>query len=50
MNKLAVKNRAFYIDGKKTKIIAGDIHYFRIAKEDWGKRLGLAKDFGLNTI
>lgn len=50
MNKLEVKNRAFYIDGKKTKIIAGDIHYFRIAKEDWGKRLDLAKDFGLNTI
>lgn len=50
MNKLEVKDRAFYIDGKKTEIIAGDIHYFRIHPADWGKRLDLAVDFGLNTV
>ncbi len=49
-NKLEIKNGAFYIDGVKTEIISGDIHYFRIHQNDWEKRLDLAVDFGLNTI
>jgi len=50
MNKLTFDRDSFYLDGKPFKMIAGDIHYFRIHQNDWEKRLDLAVDFGLNTI
>lgn len=50
MNKLTFDRDNFYLDGKPFRMIAGDIHYFRIHQNDWEKRLTLAKDFGLNTI
>ena len=50
MNKLTFDKDNFYLDGKPFRIIAGDIHYFRIHQNDWAKRLDLAVDFGLNTI
>lgn len=50
MNKLTFDRNQFYLDGEPFRIIAGDIHYFRIHPNDWKKRLQLAKDFGLNTI
>ena len=50
MNNLTFDKNSFYLDGKPFRIIAGDIHYFRIHQNDWAKRLDLAVDFGLNTI
>lgn len=50
MNKLTFDRDNFYLDGKPFRIIAGDVHYFRIHQNDWAKRLDLAIDFGLNTI
>lgn len=50
MNKLTFDRDNFYLDGKPFRLIAGDIHYFRIHENDWAKRLDLAVDFGLNTI
>ena len=49
-NKLTWDRNTFYLDGEPFRIIAGDIHYFRIHQNDWGKRLDLAVDFGLNAI
>ncbi len=50
MSKLSFDKDLFYLDGKPFRMIAGDFHYFRIHENDWGKRLDLAVDFGLNTI
>ena len=50
MNKLTFDRDSFYLDGTPFKIIAGDIHYFRIHKNDWGRVLDLALEFGLNTV
>lgn len=50
MNKLTFDRNSFYLDGEPFRMIAGDIHYFRIHQNDWAKRLDLAVDFGLNTI
>ncbi len=50
MNKLTFDRNTFYLDGEPFRIIAGDIHYFRIHEKDWEKRLDLALDFGINTI
>ena len=50
MNKLTFDKNSFYLDGEPFRMIAGDIHYFRIHQNDWAKRLDLAVDFGLNTV
>jgi len=50
MNTLTFDRDNFYLNGEPFRIIAGDIHYFRIHPNDWEKRLDLAVDFGLNTI
>lgn len=50
MNNLTFKDNCFYLDDDPFHIIAGDIHYFRIPKNDWERVLDLALDFGLNTI
>ncbi|MBQ4354853.1 MAG: beta-galactosidase [Clostridia bacterium] len=50
MKKFSFDRDHFYIDGKPLRVIAGDIHYFRIHPEDWKERLALARDFGLNTV
>lgn len=50
MNNLTLDKNGFYLDGEPFRIISGDIHYFRIHRNDWEKRLRLAVDFGLNTV
>ena len=50
MDILTFDKKGFYLGGKPYRIIAGDIHYFRIPKSRWEHTLDLALDFGLNTI
>lgn len=50
MDILTFDKNDFYSDGNPYRIIAGDIHYFRIPKSRWEHTLDLAIDFGLNTI
>ncbi len=45
-----IKDGNFYIDGKETQLISGEMHYPRIPKEYWQDRLKRAKAMGLNTI
>lgn len=40
----------FYLNGEKTKIISGGIHYFRVVPEYWRDRLEKIKALGCNTI
>lgn len=40
----------FYLNDKLFRIVAGDIHYFRMHPKRWEHILDLAVDFGLNTI
>lgn len=47
---LEIKNASFYIDGKKTGIYSGAIHYFRVMPEYWEDRLLKLKAAGLNTV
>ncbi|MEI6846189.1 MAG: beta-galactosidase, partial [Candidatus Firestonebacteria bacterium] len=50
MNPVAYNRNYFIIEGKKVKIAAGAIHYFRIPRELWRDRIEKAKLSGLNTI
>jgi len=50
MNTLIFDQNSFYLDGKPFRMIAGDVHYFRIHPSRWEEVLDLSADFGLNTI
>lgn len=50
MSILTFDKNSFYLDDKPFRIIAGDVHYFRIHQNNWAQVLDLAVDFGLNTI
>lgn len=46
----AVKNGNFYLNGKKTLILAGEMHPARIPREYWKQRIEMAKAMGMNAI
>lgn len=50
MTELIVDGQDFRVDGKKTKIISGAIHYFRLPKESWFNSLYNLKALGANTV
>lgn len=43
-------NRNFILNGKKTFLNSGEIHYFRIKKKLWKSHLEAAKEAGLTTV
>ncbi|HNY01484.1 MAG TPA: beta-galactosidase [Bacteroidales bacterium] len=45
-----VRGENFYLDGKKSFLLSGEIHYFRIRRELWEKHLDAALEAGLTTI
>lgn len=47
---LTIKNGSFYLDGEKSGIYSGAVHYFRIMPEYWEDRLLKLKAAGLNTV
>lgn len=49
-SRVAFENRSILIDGKKTQLIAGAMHYFRVPRECWRDRLEKAVALGLNCI
>jgi beta-galactosidase len=40
----------FYLDGKKSFLNSGEIHYFRVKRELWDKHLDAAREAGLNAV
>ncbi len=38
------------VDGKRTFLISGEFHYFRVPKGEWRRRLKLLKDVGGNCV
>lgn len=38
------------IDGEPRMVLAGEIHYFRLGREDWEDRIRAAVDSGLNAV
>lgn len=49
-SRVEFKERAVIIDGRKTQIIAGAMHYFRVPREYWRDRMEKAVQLGLNCI
>ena len=45
-----IKNGDFYVNGKATPLLSGEMHYPRIPHEYWRHRLQMMKGMGLNTV
>ena len=45
-----IKDGDFYVNGKATPILSGEMHYPRIPHEYWRHRLQMMKGMGLNTV
>lgn len=50
MNEFKLTEEAIFLNGQKTKIISGAIHYFRIPVDDWKDRLLKLKECGCNCV
>jgi beta-galactosidase len=47
---IEIANREIVIDGTPRLLISGEIHYFRLRREEWQDRLDKAKRAGCNTV
>ncbi|TFE26283.1 beta-galactosidase [Cohnella luojiensis] len=45
-----IKNKQIWLDGRPQIIMCGEIHYFRLAKEDWQDRIDKLKSAGFNAV
>lgn len=45
-----LSKRRILIDGKPRQIFAGEVHYFRLKKEEWADRLDKLKANGFDTV
>ncbi|EXX86707.1 glycosyl hydrolase [Paenibacillus darwinianus] len=45
-----IKNKQIWIDGRPQIVMCGEIHYYRLAKEDWQDRIDKLKDAGFNAV
>jgi len=49
-HKFEARDGKFFIDGKPTLLVSGEMHFGRVLPEDWDTRLKQAKAMGLNTV
>ncbi|MFD0507787.1 beta-galactosidase [Streptomyces chiangmaiensis] len=49
-DRVTYRDKQILVDGKPALVLSGEIHYFRLKREDWQSRLDKAKDTGLNAI
>ncbi|MHB1008152.1 MAG: beta-galactosidase [Propionibacteriaceae bacterium] len=47
---IEISRRRLLVDGRPRIVVAGEVHYFRVRREEWGQRLDLAREVGVDTI
>ncbi|KQZ90230.1 hypothetical protein ASD62_13945 [Phycicoccus sp. Root563] len=47
---IQIQDKQILIDGEARVVMAGEIHYFRVAREEWEQRILLLKEAGCNTV
>ena len=45
-----ITRREIRIDGRPSIVMSGEVHYFRVAREEWGQRLDLLVEAGCDTV
>ena len=47
---IEIVNKRITIDGRPRILMAGEIHYYRVARTDWADRIAKLKETGCNTV
>ncbi len=50
IDSVSYQRKRILIDGVETLVLSGEVHYFRLRRDEWQDRLDKARDAGLNTI
>ncbi|MEH1165334.1 beta-galactosidase [Micromonospora sp. CPCC 205539] len=50
MSEVLLQNRRIVIDGRPRLLLAGEVHYFRLARADWANRLDRLRECGADTV
>lgn len=50
MRSFEIEKKRLLIDGKEQYLMCGEIHYFRMEPENWGKALDKLKEAGCNAV
>lgn len=47
---ITIDRRRILVDGRPRLVLAGEIHYFRVPREQWGERLAQLRAAGANAV
>ncbi|RYC14760.1 beta-galactosidase [Nocardioides zhouii] len=47
---IALEHKQLVIDGEPRLVMAGEVHYFRVAREEWDQRLDLVVEAGCTAV
>lgn len=47
---IEVRSRRIFVDGEPVVVVAGEVHYFRVARDQWEDRIRAAKEVGCTAI
>ena len=47
---IEITDRQILIDGRPRVVMCGEVHYFRVAREEWEQRILLLKEAGCNAV
>ncbi len=47
---IELTHKQVVVDGTPRIVMAGEVHYFRVAREEWGQRLDLCVEAGLTAV
>src|SRR5215213_3419718 len=47
---IEIVNKRITIDGRPRILMAGEIHYYRVARTDWADRIAKLQETGCNTV
>ncbi len=47
---IEIRNRQLVIDGSPRVVMCGEVHYFRVAREEWGDRVRSLKEAGCTAV
>ncbi|MFJ8582283.1 beta-galactosidase [Micromonospora sp. NPDC093277] len=50
MTEVLLRDRRILVDGRPELLLAGEVHYFRLARADWADRLDRLRDCGGDTV
>lgn len=50
MNQIMWDQTSYILNGKRKFLVSGEVHYFRVPRQDWEKRLTLLKEAGGNCV